>query len=93
MSNESFPETLENLLSMLQTKQQNAIQSEVIEWLHSFCETFHLKIHCHKQFIPSGEKNELKYPLKKHRETRSPPTMCTGLFSPEHSQSKHRNLC
>lgn len=40
MSNESFPETLENLLSMLQTKQQNAIQSEVIEWLHSFVKPF-----------------------------------------------------
>nr|UUH61901.1 M448R [African swine fever virus] len=64
MSNESFPETLENLLSMLQTKQQNAIQSEVIEWLHSFCETFHLKIHCHKQFIPSGGKKRAKIPAQ-----------------------------
>ncbi|QID21223.1 pM448R [African swine fever virus] len=64
MSNESFPETLENLLSTLQTKQQNAIQSEVIEWLHSFCETFHLKIHCHKQFIPSGEKKRAKIPAQ-----------------------------
>uniref|UniRef100_A0A6G7KUB6 PM448R n=1 Tax=African swine fever virus TaxID=10497 RepID=A0A6G7KUB6_ASF len=43
-------------------------------------------------FLP-GKKNELQYPLRKHRETRSPPTMCTGLFFPEHSRSKHRNLC
>uniref|UniRef100_A0A6G7KU18 PM448R n=1 Tax=African swine fever virus TaxID=10497 RepID=A0A6G7KU18_ASF len=64
MSNASFPETLENLLSTLQTKQQNAIQSEVFVWLHNFCATFHLQIHCHIQFIPTGEKKRATIPAQ-----------------------------